>query len=472
MKSSYKDLIGQSYTFPQEGFRLDNGYLTFHGVSLHDLIKKHGTPFKLFYLPRVAEQIDKAKRIFAEAIANNNYRGNYSYCYCTKCCHFAPMVKAAVKEQVDIETSSAFDIDLIFNLLEQGVITSDITVIHNGHKTKEYLRKIIKLNKAGFKNSILILDSKLELQKLKQLTSTYKGMIKLGIRIAIDEEPQSVYFSSRLGIRASSILDFYHDEIENSENFELKMVHFFVDSGISDTTYYWDEFKKALNVFVALKKACKDITALNLGGGFPIKNSLNFKYDYAYMANELVANIKAICVEANIEEPNLYTEFGRYTVGESGAIIFQVLEQKKQNDQEEWYMVDNSLMNTLPDTWSIQEKFLLLPINKWDNNYTKVNIGGISCDQSDHYNTEDANQQLYLPQIGEGEEEPLYIGFFHTGAYQDAISGYGGIKHCLIPAPKLIIIERDASGTLIDTVHRNEQSVDEMLDILGYYKEN
>ncbi|MEL6357667.1 MAG: arginine decarboxylase, partial [Bacteroidota bacterium] len=135
---------------------------------------------------------------------------------------------------------------------------------------------------------------------------------------------------------------------------------------------------------------------------------------------------------------------------------------------EKWYMVENSLMNTIPDAWSIFEKFILLPINKWHNEYAQVNIGGISCDHSDYYNSEDMNQQIFLPSYKTDEKEPLYIGFFHTGAYQDAISGYGGIKHCLIPAPKMIIIDRDEKGSFVDKIYRNEQSVEEMLAILGY----
>jgi len=128
------------------------------------------------------------------------------------------------------------------------------------------------------------------------------------------------------------------------------------------------------------------------------------------------------------------------------------------------------VQSSFRDAWSILEKFILLPINKWDNKYTKVNIGGISCDHSDYYNSEDFNQQLFLPTINEEEKEPLYVGFFHTGAYQDSISGYGGIKHCLIPAPKVIVIDKDETGNFVDYVYRNEQTVDEMLAILGYVK--
>jgi len=37
--------------------------------------------------------------------------------------------------------------------------------------------------------------------------------------------------------------------------------------------------------------------------------------------------------------------------------------------------------------------------------------------------------------------EKLFIGFFNTGAYQDTLSGYGGIKHCLLPSPPHILID-------------------------------
>ncbi len=468
MRNNYFDLINQSYRFPQEGFDLKDGYLSFHGVSLKALIDKYGTPFKLMYLPRIGEQIRKARDLFNKAIKNNQYKGQYHYCYCTKCCHFAHVLKSTLKENVNLETSSSFDIDLIIKLLHEGELTNKTTIVHNGYKTDEYLHKIIHLNELGFQNSILVLDSMNELNRVKRFAQTFNGKLKIGIRIAIDEEPQSAYYTSRLGIRPSEIIPFYNDHIKEDPNLLLQMVHFFIDSGIKDSVYYWGEFQKALKIFTSLKVLCPSLQALNLGGGFPIRNNLGFEYDYAYIINEMISNIKKSCLESNVEEPDIYTEFGKYTVGESGAIIFQVLEQKHQNDREVWYMVDNSLMNTIPDAWSILEKFILLPINKWNNEYTKVNIGGISCDHSDYYNSEDFNQQLFLPEFSDSEAEPLFVGFFHTGAYQDSISGYGGIKHCLIPAPKLIVVDKDKHGNLTDYVYRKEQTVEEMLQILGY----
>ncbi len=286
--------------------------------------------------------------------------------------------------------------------------------------------------------------------------------------MAINEEPQSAYYTSRLGIPPSEIPVLFKEKIRDNPNLELKMLHFFVDSGIKDSLYYWGEFQKAVKLYTELKKESEKLDSLNLGGGFPIRNHLGFEYDYEYMIREIVKNIKEACESQNVPDPHIFTEFGKYTVGESGAIIFKVIEQKQQNDTELWYMVDNSLMNTIPDAWSIYEKFILLPVNKWDHPYTRVNIGGISCDHSDYYNSEDMNQQIVLPEFKKNEKEPLYLGFFHTGAYQDSISGYGGIKHCLIPSPKQVIIDRDDKGNFIDYVYRNEQTVDDMLNILGY----
>jgi len=466
MKNTYFDLIDQSFYFPQEGFDLRNGYLTFHGVSLKYLIEKYETPFRFIYLPKIGDQIKKARNLFNRSIKKNKYRGKYYYCYCTKCNHFYHVINEALKHDVNIETSSAYDIDLILHLFQDGKIDKQRTIVHNGYKTDEYLKKIIGLQEAGFSNSILVLDSMSEIDRIKKIRPAHK--LKIGIRMAINEQAQSAYYTSRLGIPHNEVMHFYNTHIKKNPNIELKMLHFFVDTGIKDTLYYWGEFQKALKLYIELKKECDTLNAFNLGGGFPIRNHLGFEYDYEYMINSIIETIKGTCEQENVIEPDIYTEFGKYTVGEAGAIIFKVLEQKKQNDAESWYIINNSLMNTIPDAWSIHEKFILLPLNKWNNEYQRVNIGGISCDHSDYYNSEDLNQEIMLPKYSEKDKEPLYIGFFHTGAYQDSISGYGGIKHCLIPSPKHVIIDRDEKGNFTHHVYREEQSAGEMFKILGY----
>lgn len=466
MNNSYFDLIQTAHTFPQDGFELKAKQLHFHGIDLKALVRKYGTPFKITYLPRIGQQIQRAKHWFATAMQAHNYQGRYFFCYCTKCNHFYHVLEEALKHNVHLETSSSFDIDLVLRLYQSQQIDKKTILIHNGYKTKDYLTKVQALRDAGFINSMVILDNRRELHRL--LNQSPQTPYKIGLRMAMDGNVQANYATSRLGIPHSELLEFYEQDIHNNPQVQLRMLHFFMDTGIEDSIYYWQSFQRALECYAALCKRCETLTAFNIGGGFPIRNHLRFRYDYQGIIEKMIQSIQRICQQEGIPEPDIFTEFGKFTVGEAGAIVFEVLEHKQQNDKEAWYIINNSLMNTIPDAWSIHEKFLLLPLNKWDKAYQRVHIGGISCDQADYYNSEDFNQEILLPVVDNEEEEPLYLGFFHTGAYQDAISGYGGIKHCLIPSPKHVIVHKDANGHLVDQLYRDEQTVDDMFRILGY----
>ena len=466
MKNRYFDLIDQTFYFPQDGFDVSpEGVLDFNGIPLEYLIKKYGTPIKLSYLPKIGFQIKKARNLFTRAIRSTGYSGDYHYCYCTKSSHFSHIVEEALRHGVSLETSSAFDLDLILRLYKKGLVDKNLTIICNGFKPDLYKSKIVELLNAGFHNLIPILDNTKEIEYYE---THLKGSCKIGIRMATEEEPNFEFYTSRLGIRSSEIVPFFREKVANNPKFKLEMLHFFVDTGIKDTLYYWGELNKALKVYGQIKSESKDLSSINIGGGMPIRNSLGFEFDYKYMIKEIVRNIARACEEDGVPEPDIYTEFGKYTVGESGAVIFSVLQQKRQNDSELWYIIDNSLMNTLPDTWGIGERFILLPINKWYNEYHRVNIGGLSCDNSDYYNSEIHESQVFLPAYSEDDETPLYLGFFHTGAYQDSISGYGGLQHCLIPAPKHILIYKDEKGNLVDEVYQEEQGANTMLKLLGY----
>ena len=174
------------------------------------------------------------------------------------------------------------------------------------------------------------------------------------------------------------------------------------------------------------------------------------------------------CDEEGVPVPNIFTEFGSFTVGESGGAIYEVLYQKQQNDREKWNMVNSSFITTLPDSWAINKRFIMLPINRWNDTYERVLLGGLTCDSGDYYNSEQHINAIYLPVYK--KEQPLYVGFFNTGAYQETIGGYGGLQHCLIPAPKHIIIDRDENGIITTDLFREQQSSSQLLDLLGYNK--
>src|SRR5437868_4985593 len=160
MTNSYHDLVNQTFNFPQEGLTVADGNLTFNGIDLKAIIAKYGTPLKLSYLPKIGMQIKKAKQMFATSFKKHKYEGKYFYCYCTKSSHFSFVVEEALKSDIHLETSYAYDIEIIKKLYEKKQISKDIFIICNGFKQKSYTRRSAQLINVGFKNVIPILDNK------------------------------------------------------------------------------------------------------------------------------------------------------------------------------------------------------------------------------------------------------------------------------------------------------------------------
>jgi arginine decarboxylase len=315
----YIDLIEQTFEFPQAEFNVQNNELLFNDVPLMPIIREYGTPLKLTYLPKIGEKIDYARKIFNDAIKKNKYEASYTYCYCTKSSHFSFVLEEALKHGAHLETSSSYDIPIIRKLHQQGHLQKELFIICNGFKRPLYRRYIAELLNDGFTNTIPVLDNLKEMDYYEQ---NVKGEYNVGIRIAADEEPNFEFYTSRLGVRYSDVNRVYREQILPSKKAKLKMLHFFINTGIRDTAYYWSELSRFIFKYCELKKECPELDSIDIGGGFPIKTSLQFEFDYQYMAEQIIENVKWICGKNNVPVPNIFTEFGSFTVGESGAAIY------------------------------------------------------------------------------------------------------------------------------------------------------
>ena len=259
MKNKYIDFIEQSFDFPQEEFHLtENNSLIWHGVNIEDVIAEHGSPLKLRYLPKISKNIQLAKKWFNQAIEEHDYAGEYHYSYCTKSSHFSHILDEALKNDIHIETSSAFDIEIVKKLKNEGKINDKTFVLCNGFKRDEYIDNIAELINSGKYNCIPIIDNYEEIHLLHQKTNR---KFDVGVRIASEEEPKFEFYTSRLGIGYKNIVPFYKREIEINPSINLRMLHFFINTGIKDNAYYWNELQKCLNVYVELKKIVQHLTA-------------------------------------------------------------------------------------------------------------------------------------------------------------------------------------------------------------------
>ena len=101
-----------------------------------------------------------------------------------------------------------------------------------------------------------------------------------------------------------------------------------------------------------------------------------------------------------------------------------------------------------------------------NNKLIKVRIAGDTCDGDDVYFYQNSEKYCIMPEIKKGET--LYIGVFGCGAYQEILSGIGGIHHCLNPEENDLIIYKKNGKNVFYKIRgsQNEKAIFKRLNYL------
>lgn len=453
-------LIPQEIVLPDE-FDIKDSRLFYRDIDLLNLSKEYGTPLRFTFLPSILEKIDKMKTYFKQALKETDYRGNYTYYYCTKSSHFQHVIKKAIQSDIGIEISSAYDIELLKALIEDGYIKPGTKVICNGYKTPEYQDGILSLLQKDHCSLLPMIDSKSELQfYIRNLSDL--NTIQIGMRLNLSFLTSYVN-ESRFGLSPKDIMILYENEIKKNKGITLTTLHFFNEKGMAENNDYWDALEEIVRFYCLLKRINPHLTTLDIGGGMPFRSNTDSSFDLNFLVRRIVSTIQHVCNNECIPEPDIITEFGKYTVAEASTTIFKIHE-KKQGEAINWAIIDGSFITHLPDTWAIQQEYPVIAINNLQEEQSPFVLGGLTCDSADFYPNSKSNEFVMLP----NSHEEQYIAFLHTGAYQEVLSGFGGVNHCLIPSPRHIVIEKDIDDNLEFSIFSEKQTSDNLLKILGY----
>jgi arginine decarboxylase len=131
------------------------------------------------------------------------------------------------------------------------------------------------------------------------------------------------------------------------------------------------------------------------------------------------------------------------------------------------YFCNFSLFQSLPDSWSIDQVFPIIPINRLDEKPDKTaSIQDITCDSDGkitNFASQDGFHSSFLPVHSLKKNEPYYIGVFLVGAYQEIL----GALHNLFGDTNVVHISVGDKGYNIDQIIDGE-SVAEVLDYAQY----
>lgn len=439
-----------------------DGHLCFRDLDLFALPRAYGSPLELVYTPLIEERVRGMIALFAAARAELGYRGGFVYANASKANVAEEVIRHALLAGAHHETSSTYDVDIARLLWRHGVLPPDRLVINNGFKVPSYAENIIALRREGYANVVPVFDSAAEIDAFIGLELPTMVGLRQRIERGVTSLAELERVESRFGMGFAE-LRAQADRLAALPNLTFTLYHAMLGSQLDDEDAFLASLLVAVECYCVLKARHPTLEYFDFGGGMPVGYRLDFAFDYARFVQRFLAAVQEVCARHGVPEPTIVGEFGRYTTADHGAHLFKVVATKETaRDDACWYLVDSSLMVSLPDAWGIGQKFIVLPLNGYDRPIRRVWLGGLTCDSDDVYKEVDEPGYLTLPEAG----DELYLGFFGTGAYQEMLSGVRGVHHCLLPEAKELIVERDATGEHHRLMHA--QTSRNVLSVLGY----
>ena len=476
VKKLYDLYDDDKYCIPYDNKLLDgheylsirDNKLYYKDINLYDLVKKYKAPLEVAYTPMIADKIKYLKNLFNEKIAKYDYPASYNYAYATKANYYSEVILTALNHVDMLETSSAYDIDIILRLVSLGYIKKGYRVLCNGFKNEKYISTLKQLLDKGI-DVVPIIENEQEFEMLESL-GNYN--INVGIRYNSDFESRIIKnefakddeYDNRFGFDKDDYM-VMANKIKKSKHLNFIVMHFHFGGSITNIDNFIKGYSNIVDFYCQLRKSHKELSYLDFGGGFPVKYSLTYSFDYDKLVDKMIKSTMEVCSNYKTPCPNLIGEHGRFTTADHSFYIYKIDFSKKVLDTN-WYIINGSLMNMAPDIWGIQQDFTILPVNLYENKCIPVCLGGETCDPDDRYYLSDNNVKLFMPKINDGEE--LYIAIFSIGAYQEIISGIGGVHHCLIPEGNELVIYKDKKGKLGYCTMNQVTDSESVFEILDY----
>ncbi|OGG08741.1 hypothetical protein A2154_03980 [Candidatus Gottesmanbacteria bacterium RBG_16_43_7] len=504
---TYRDIIAEStngsriwefFSYNQKGellygprFYNSEGRLIQDGVNIPELISRYGSPLEV--VDPVIAQIRARQwdEMFANVATQVEYRldGNFRS-FATKAAPAMEIVTAAIGAGWSPEASSEQDIYNAIWLKKHDLLPDWVKILANGYKfppegkysrldplsdgfrMRSYAEMIVDANIAGIR-VVPIIDS---LAEIPFFGSKRVPKMEVGIRFKAYGKKPGISFEelpARHGETWEGVVKAARELTEQGHL--LTTFHAMISAADSVPV---DEFVgsllEAVNYFFELRKHYPSLEHFNIGGGMP---TLSSNYDHEGFLTKLLTGLKVMAEKSGQTMPILDVEFGTYISAEAGIAVLQ-LENIKVNGVESggvripWGVSKGSYNREIIDQWLLAVRYKGLAGNYANNRSRLMRLGDSTCDKQGILLTDAKRPNtIFMPRVPEGARD-LIVVIPEQQAYEEALTGIGGVQYCLSAEAKDIIIVRDKDGRVTGELVQNNQNPDRTLHLLGYNIEN
>lgn len=365
-------------------------------VAVKDLVKEYGSPLFVISERTIRSTYRKAKKAFTTRYPKVQFAWSYKTNYLNAVC------KVFHQEGSWAEVVSGFEYE---KALRNGVPGSKI--IFNGpDKTESDLKKAIE------NESLIHIDHLDELYAILELTEEVSKRPKVAIRVNMDTGIYPMWDRFGFNYENGQAWDALN-KIMRSGKLDLMGLHAHIGTFMLSSNAYAIAAGKLADLAIGLEqKYNHSIKYIDLGGGFPSKNTLKGSYlpgtDTNPTFDDFAEAISTSLLNCNFkgqELPTLILETGRALIDEAGYLIGSVIANKRTSLGKRNTILDIGVNILFTSFWYDHK---ITPAQPFTHYTETTQLYGPLC-----MNIDVIRENIDLPLLNKGD----HVVVHHVGAY-------------------------------------------------------
>jgi len=323
-------------------FFIDDGKVKInHGCkpSLVDIVKSVRNdgfkgPLTIRFPHLTHKQINTLYSKFENSIKEYDYQGSFNAVFPLKVNQYPnflqPLINEAKKYNYGLEAGSKAEL-----IIAMAYNNKNAPITVNGFKDKEMIHMGFIAQEMGHDVTLTIEG----LNELNTIIEVYKETHlrcpNIGLRVRLHSAGSGIWaksggIDSKFGLSSTEILDALDILKSNNMSEYLTMIHFHIGSSMTSIAPLKKALKESGHIYAELKNmGASNLKAINIGGGLAVEYSQFNRsryYSLDEFANDVVFILKDIAKQKGVEEPDIFTESGRFIAANSTVLITPVLE--------------------------------------------------------------------------------------------------------------------------------------------------